>query len=74
MIDSLNMVFQKYNIKREQLGFKPKYVNVEIVWDLISVMREYFKTAMARIARILPAFGIGGIINKDLRTRAKAYY
>lgn len=38
------------------------------VADRISfISREYYKTAFARIARILPAFGVGGILNKFLR-------
>ena len=33
--------------------------------------REYFKTAAARIGRIFPAFGVGGVINKRLREEVK---
>jgi hypothetical protein len=29
--------------------------------------KEYTKTAMARIGRIFPAYGIGGIVNQRLR-------
>lgn len=37
-------------------------------WDrILRVKQEYVKTTLARIARILPAFGIGGIVNKYLR-------
>jgi len=32
------------------LGQFTKYVNVEIVWDLISVMREYFKIELIEIS------------------------
>ena len=31
------------------------------------VKREYVKTALARIARIFPAFGVGGVLNKYIR-------
>lgn len=31
------------------------------------IKREYFKTVLARMARILPAFGIGGVVNKYVR-------
>jgi hypothetical protein len=31
------------------------------------VKREYAKTAVARMARIFPAFGIGGVVNKYIR-------
>lgn len=37
------------------------------------IRQEYFKTALARIARILPAFGIGGIVNKYIRMSGKEY-
>lgn len=41
-------------------------------WNRVSrVRQEYVKTTLARIARILPAFGIGGIINKYLREFGK---
>jgi hypothetical protein len=37
--------------------------------DRISfVQKEYLKTSLARIARIFPAFGIGGVINKHVRS------
>ena len=35
------------------------------------IVQEYQKTVMARMSRILPAFGIGGIVNTNLRTWAK---
>ena len=38
------------------------------------VKKEYFKTSLARIGRILPAFGIGGVLNKDFRVRGKSYF
>jgi hypothetical protein len=31
------------------------------------VKQEYLKTALARIARIFPAFGVGGVVNKYIR-------
>lgn len=31
------------------------------------IKREYVKTALARMARIFPAYGIGGVVNKYLR-------
>ena len=35
------------------------------------VAKEYVSTALARCARILPAFGIGGVLNKSLRAHGK---
>lgn len=37
------------------------------------IRQEYVKTVLARIARILPAFGIGGVINKYLRRSGRKY-
>ncbi len=37
------------------------------------IRKEYVKTSLARVARILPAFGIGGVLNKDLRARGTSY-
>ena len=42
------------------------------------VAREYAKTTIARMARVLPAFGAGGVLNKSIRkaahaVRARAY-
>ena len=34
------------------------------------ISQEYVKTALARMARILPAFGIGGVVNTNLRDAA----
>ena len=31
--------------------------------------KEYFKSAFARAARIFPAFGIGGVLNREIRDR-----
>jgi hypothetical protein len=36
------------------------------------VKQEYMKTAMARMARIFPAFGIGGVVNKWVRKEGNA--
>lgn len=48
--------------------------NLSILDRLSRVKQEYFKTTLARIARILPAFGIGGIINKYLRKSGKDFF
>ena len=40
-------------------------------WSFIR--QEYFKTAAARIARIFPAYGVGGVINKYVRKAGKEY-
>jgi hypothetical protein len=37
------------------------------------VKREYVKTALARMARIFPAFGIGGVVNKYIRKSGKEW-
>ena len=34
------------------------------------IRREYAKTTIARMARVLPAFGAGGLLNKHLRSLA----
>lgn len=34
------------------------------------IQKEYFKTSLARIARIFPAFGVGGVVNKKIRQEA----
>lgn len=42
--------------------------------DRLSFIRqEYFKTAMARMARIFPAFGVGGVVNKYVRIHGKEW-
>lgn len=33
------------------------------------MQREYFKTMLARMARIFPAYGIGGVVNKSIRKK-----
>jgi hypothetical protein len=35
-------------------------------------VREYAKTTLARMARVLPAFGAGGVLNKIVRKLAHA--
>jgi hypothetical protein len=35
------------------------------------IRQEYLKTSLARIARIFPAFGVGGVVNKRIRHEAK---
>ncbi|GAB9465084.1 hypothetical protein Gpo141_00002504 [Globisporangium polare] len=36
------------------------------------IQREYFRSSLARIARIGPAFGIGGVGNSSFRTKLRA--
>lgn len=36
------------------------------------IQQEYVKTTLARMARILPAFGIGGVVNKYIRKEGNA--
>ncbi len=40
---------------------------------LLRIKQEYMKTTLARVARILPAFGIGGIVNRYLRESGKEH-
>jgi hypothetical protein len=61
----------------------PEFLNEKSVWmpnayddDIIkplNIKKEYVKTAIARMSRILPAFGIGGIINKRIKTAGRDY-
>lgn len=37
------------------------------------IAREYVKTVLARMARILPAFGVGGVVNKAVRKSGREY-
>lgn len=37
------------------------------------IKQEYIKTTLARMARIFPAFGIGGVVNKSVRKSGKEY-
>lgn len=42
--------------------------------DRISrIKQEYLKTSLARVARILPAFGVGGVVNKYIRKSGKEW-
>ena len=36
------------------------------------IQKEYIKTTVARMSRIFPAFGIGGVINKEVRKTGNA--
>lgn len=38
----------------------------------VFIQREYVKTMLARMARIFPAFGIGGVVNKYVRKEGNA--
>lgn len=40
---------------------------------LAFIQREYLKTTLARMARIFPAFGVGGVINKSMRKSGNEY-
>jgi len=43
-------------------------------YDRLTFMKqEYLKTLMARVSRIFPAFGIGGVVNKQLRKQGHTY-
>jgi hypothetical protein len=35
------------------------------------IQKEYVKTVLARMARIFPAFGVGGVLNKKVRVWSK---
>lgn len=37
------------------------------------IKQEYLKTTIARMSRIFPAFGVGGVINKKVRKMGKSY-
>ena len=40
---------------------------------LMFIKQKYLKTLMARVSRILPAFGIGGVLNKQLRKQGHEF-
>jgi hypothetical protein len=40
---------------------------VSTVDRIAFIEREYVKTTLARMARIFPAFGVGGVVNKYVR-------
>ena len=37
------------------------------------IQQEYVKTTLARMARIFPAFGVGGVVNKYVRKTGNNY-
>jgi hypothetical protein len=37
------------------------------------IQKEYVKTTLARMSRIFPAFGIGGVVNKYVRKTGNSY-
>ena len=37
------------------------------------IRKEYVKTTLARMARIFPAFGVGGVINKSIRKEGRQF-
>ncbi len=40
------------------------------VWDrMVRVRRDWAVSALARMGRIVPAFGVGGVVNAAVRTR-----
>jgi len=49
------------------------YNRSDTTWKdrLAFIRREFVPTALFRMARALPAFGMGGVINKHLRSRGK---
>jgi len=51
------------------------YNREKVTWkDRLSfVRREFAATTVFRMARALPAFGVGGVINKNLRTQGRDY-
>ena len=51
-----------YNHQGKEVAFKDR---IEFI------RKEYFNTLAARMTRIFPAFGIGGVLNKKLRTWSK---
>lgn len=52
----------RYNRPDRTLSFSDRFSRVK---------QEYMKTAFARMARILPAFGVGGVVNKYVRKSGK---
>lgn len=54
----------RYNRPEKKITFSDRF---------LLIRQEYLKTSLARIARILPAFGIGGIVNKHLRKSGKEF-
>jgi hypothetical protein len=40
---------------------------------ILFIQKEYVKTVLARMARIFPAFGIAGVVNKKARIKGRKY-
>lgn len=40
---------------------------------MLFIQKEYIKTLVARMARIFPAFGIGGVVNKKARIKGRKF-
>ena len=51
------------------------YNRNNVAWKdrLAFIRREFVSTAIFRMARALPAFGLGGVINKHLRSQGKQF-
>ena len=47
--------------------------NIGLTERFSFIKTQYVRTAIARMSRILPAFGIGGIINRYSRIAGKEY-
>jgi len=47
--------------------------DVKFTERLMFIKQEYLKTLMARVSRIFPAFGIGGVLNKRLRRQGHEF-
>ncbi|XP_037039948.1 uncharacterized membrane protein C365.16-like [Bradysia coprophila] len=52
----------KYNRSDRSLTFSDRFSRVR---------QEYLKTSLARVGRIMPAFGVGGVVNKYVRKTGK---
>lgn len=52
----------RYNRPDRTLSYSDRFMRIR---------QEYVKTAFARVARILPAFGVGGVVNKYVRKSGK---
>ena len=50
-----------------------KQIEHEFAEKAFFLAREYLKTTAARMARILPAFGLGGVVNKGVRAEGLDY-
>ena len=47
--------------------------DVKLSDRLLFIKQEYFKTLLARMSRIFPAFGIGGVLNKHLKRQGHEF-